>query len=157
MGNTTTRSLGPTGLDEACARIGVALEAQRVELYEAHDVHDEAGGTAVLRRRWSAPGATACDTPDRLPLLWFPWSLGNVRPEEYLFVRNAGSLPAGPDSRVTLAEVGMRSVLHLPVVNTARLLVGGVCAYWSVERSGWASDRRVDVCSLASDALDNMR
>lgn len=156
MGNITTRSSGSTALEEACARTGDALDAQRVELYAVYDAGRDTvdpAGRAVLAHRWSTTSLAAAGGPTELPFTWFPWSLGNVRPEEYLFVRNAGALPIAPRSSATLSTIGVASVLHLPVVSAPTMLVGAVSVYWSSGRSSWSSDRRGDVCSWALDAL----
>lgn len=167
MGNITTGTTRPLGAEEIPARIGVHLGAQRVELYRVVDQRQ-----AVLVRRWAALGSP--DGPQQtrpIPLAWFPWSLGNIRPEEYMFIRNAGALstcPAADDptldvTGVTIADLGMSSVVHVPVLGagpdpgTAPVPVGAVCAYWVEERSSWPSASRELVCDWARDAIADLR
>ena len=90
--------------------------------------------------------------PPSLPLWWFPWSLGNIRPDEYVFVRNAGPLPLEPRVGACVADLGMSSVLHMPV-NVEGRLVGAVCAYWAEERSSWSPVDRVEICGWAARSL----
>lgn len=138
------------GISESPARIGGRLGAQRVEIF----AFDESA-SATLVQAWSALGFKTVTPPTRVPLAWFPWSLGNVRPREYLFVRNAGSLPYGPDTGMTMAELGMASVLHLPVSTSGAdgRVLGAACAYWSSEREDWSPDDRELVCSWAAEVL----
>lgn len=156
MGNTTTRRdrtpVPSHSIDivDSPARIGHRLGAQRVEIFTL--VGDAT--TATLVSAWSAFDCKTVTPPTRVPLTWFPWSLGNIRPREYLFVRNAGSLPYGPDGAITVAELGMASVLHLPVATGGdRRVAGAACAYWSSERSDWPSEARELVCSWAAEVL----
>ncbi len=136
------------------ARIGTRLGAQRVDVFAAVDRR-----VARLHRRWialghgsAAFGTSPGDLAPTLPLWWFPWSLGNIRPEEYVFVRNAGPLPLEPGGGARIADLGMSSALHLPVT-TGGVLIGAVCAYWAEERSSWTSSDRSDVCGWAAASL----
>lgn len=151
MGNITTGLTRSRRAAEVAARIGVRLSAQRVEIYGFVDDHAE------LVARWGqANGAVMC-AGSSVPLAWFPWSLGNIRPEEYMFIRNAGALALGPGDDRTIADLGMASVVHLPVVSAPAVAVGAICAYWSDERSSWDSSSREVLCSWAFDALSIRR
>ena len=137
------------------ARIAVRLEAQRCELFEV-DEH-----RATLLDRWVASGmAIALAERRDVPLHWFPWSLGSVRPREYLFVRNAGALPMAlvdhterPEHRVVSgADLGVGAALMVPLTLTGHP-IGALCVYWSLERQSWESESRDTVASWALDAL----
>ena len=151
MGNITRRLARTRDHGEATARIGVRLDAQRVDVYRFVD-----GSEAHLAARWCAPGACP-DGPSRVSLGWFPWSLGNIRPEQYCFIRNAGALALAPGSDRTIAEIGMSSVVHLPIMDSPTSTVGAVCAYWSSERRSWDESARESVCELALEALSPRR
>lgn len=151
MGNNTTDLARALRASEAAARIGVRLEADLVELYRVEDERAE------LSVRWARGVGSAICTGPVVPVAWFPWSLGNIRPEEYMFIRNAGALQVDPHERRTIADLGMSSVVHLPVVSTPPVVTGAVCAYWSDELSSWDPSSRDVVCSWASDALSNRR
>lgn len=146
-GNDISVARPSTHAVEALARIGARLGAQRVELYRVID--DEAERLAA----WQAPvGEPGEAVPMRLAISWFPWSLGNVRAAEHLFVRNAGELPLHPDGSAQLRDLGMGSALHLPL-RRAGALVGAVCAYWRNERDAWDCDAARPVDELALDLL----
>lgn len=157
MGNTTTRQgrspvpSHSTEVVDSPARIGHRLAAQRVEIFSLVGDAD----TATLVGAWSAFACKTVTPPTRVPLTWFPWSLGNVRAREYLFVCNAGSLPYGPSGSTTVSDLGMASVLHLPVsIDAPRgRVTGAACAYWSSERVDWPSESRELVCSWAAEVL----
>ncbi|MFN8049903.1 MAG: hypothetical protein U0Q22_00510 [Acidimicrobiales bacterium] len=168
MGNTTGITSRQRA-DEVAARIGGRLDAQRVELFEI------TVDGARLTRRWTAlshPAAEfdAGDGADEheVPLGWFPWSLGNIRPSKYMFIRNAGALAVAHDSSTTIGDLGLTSALHLPVLGLApgicaaatlssAPVIGAVCAYWSDERASWSSDDRELLCSWALDASSALR
>lgn len=152
MGHNTTALARSRRAAEVSARIGVRLDAQRVEVFRFVD-----GSSAELLARWAPAGGSAICAGLSVPLAWFPWSLGNIRPEEYMFVRNAGALHLGPDDHHTIADLGMASVLLVPVVSSPTVPVGAVCAYWSEERSSWDSSSRDVVCSWVLDALSTRR
>ena len=149
MGNSTT----PSTHTERLARIGSRLEAQRVELFSII-----ANRSATLVHHWSAPGFVD-ERPEpgelEVPLEWFPWSLGNVRPAEYMFVRNAGSLPSTTTGS-SISQLGMSSVLHLPLTFGSSWL-GALCVYWSDERSLWPLDDREWICAAALEDLSIRR
>lgn len=70
------------------------------------------------------------------PARWFPWGLGAVRAEQSLFVRDAATLPAGPDRDVRLGDLGVRSAAWLPVREHGRT-VGSLTLCWASPRRGW--------------------
>jgi GAF domain-containing protein len=73
------------------------------------------------------------------PLDWFPWGLAPVSPERFLLVDDAGALPISPGSAGTVASIGMRSCLHLPILER-RTPVGALHLYWSEPRLAWDDD-----------------
>jgi len=149
MGISTT----PPTHTERLARIGSRLEAQRVELFAIVD-----NRSASLVHHWAALGFAEFEPSDvasDVALEWFPWSLGNVRPAEYMFVRNAGSLPSSTDGS-SIAQLGMSSVLHLPLTFGSNWL-GALCVYWSDERSSWPLEDREWICAAALEDLSIRR
>jgi GAF domain-containing protein len=82
------------------------------------------------------PGA---DIPSTLPAGWFPWGLGPVNPRRFLLVEDATSLPVGPGRSPTVAALGMRSCLHLPILERQTPL-GALHLYWSEPRLAWDDD-----------------
>ena len=152
MGNTTTALARSRRAAEVSARIGVRLDAQRVEVHRFVD-----GSTAELVARWATDGGSAICAGSSVPLTWFPWSLGNIRPEEYMFVRNAEELRLAPTDHRTIGDLGMSSVVLIPVMSSPAVPLGAVCAYWSVGRSSWDSGSRETVCSWVLDALSTRR
>ena len=151
MGNITTDLARSRRAAEAAARIGVRLGADLVELYRVEDVRAE------LSAHWSRTTGSAVCAGRSVPLAWFPWSLGNIRPDEYMFVRHGGALEVDPDERRTIADLGMTSVVHLPLVSAPTVVTGAVCAYWSDELSSWDPSSRDVVCGWALDALSIRR
>lgn len=146
----------PQSLDaiENLARIGVAVSAQNVELYSIPPEN----GDANLVANWSSfdhplPPISAEDKS--VPLAWFPWSLGNVRPDEYLFVRNAATLPVASAGAGTIGDRGMSSVLHVPLtVNQS--VRGGLCVYWADEREAWDANALHQLCEWSTRALSQV-
>ena len=129
------------------ARIAGRLDAQRVELF-TFDEH-----TARVVSRWTALGMPIDVTEmQRVPLDWFPWSLGSVRPAEYLFVRNAGSLPMTTPPRLVGGDLSIGAALMVPLIETATP-VGALCVYWRDERQSWESSDRDLVADWAHQAL----
>lgn len=133
---------------EALARIGVAVGAQRTELY----LHR--GDGAELVGWWAALG---CEVPPpspqrAIPLAWFPWTLGNIRQATHVFVRNAGPLPLRPDSSWRIRDLRMGSSVHLPITESG-LLIGAVCGYWADERDDWPAEQAESIGDLARDLL----
>lgn len=142
---------------ESLATIGLRLDAQRVELFSI-----TRSGNASLDAWWSSveveqtqPESEVQAGTVLIPLDWFPWSIGNIRASEYVFVRNAGPLARRPGVAQTLADVGMCSALHLPLAGDADM-VGAICVYWSEGRSDWSSTEGDDVRSLGVAALSEL-
>lgn len=149
----TTEQPGASRLAESLARIGVTLTAQRVELFRT-----DSPETVELAGWWTALGMNpSIDLAMCQPveISWFPWSLGCIRPSEYVLVPNAGTLPLSPKSKRTIADIGMATVLHLPLFVAAGDIepLGALCCYWATEISGidqTALDRAFD---MGRDAL----
>ena len=143
-----------SGLEAATAtlaRIGVSLGAQGAELFSAVD-HEH----VRLDSRWAmaALGDDRCPVVrDVLPLSWFPWGLGMIKPNEYVFVQNAGPLPADRDGIATLRDLSIGSTLHIPLVESGQLR-GALCVMWADERETWSTEDYGRVCELALSALD---
>ena len=135
---------------EHLARIGVRVGAPRVEMYRRD------GDVVEIAAWWGAIGHGRDLTGDvsALPVGWFPWSLGCVRPLESLFVQNAATLTVAPGGP-RLADLGYASALHLPIFDEQQLS-GGVCAYWVEERLGWEDGARHQVAEWARTALDRL-
>ena len=134
------------------ARIGSALEAQRVELYRRGT--EDAASVMELIGWWAALGHDSDPVGDDqpIPATWFPWSLGNIRPASHVFVRNAAPLPFHPWSTVRLRDLGMGSALHLPLRHELTV-DGALCAYWADERENWPSDSFDQIFELGRDLL----
>ncbi len=147
MGNITSRRTRPLNAAEVAARVAARLDAQIVELYAIRD-----GSAVDPIAWWTAPGVTA-PISGSVALTWFPWSLGNVRPQHYLFVRNAGALPSRPEHGGTIGELGISSALHVPIQSNPATTIGALCAYWVDERLSWEEEERDVVCSWALDVL----
>ena len=79
-------------------------------------------------------------TPAELPLDWFPWGLAPLSPQRYLLVEDATALPVSPGSGETLGDLGIRSCLHLPILERS-VPVGAVHLYWSEPRLHWDDER----------------
>lgn len=149
MGNITSRQARPLNAAEVAARIAARLDAEIVELYAVRD-----GSEVDPVARWTVPGVTTPGSGS-VALAWFPWSLGNIRPQHYLFVRNAGALPLRPDDGWAIGDLGINSALHLPIQARPTTTIGAVCAYWVDERSSWEEAERDVVCSWALDVLES--
>ena len=137
---------------ETLARIGACLGAQRVELYRRSAAH-------VRLDSWWAVAAHLVVSPevvDPIAVNWFPWTLGNLRQARHVFVRNAGELRLRPGQTATIADLQMRSALHLVVHNGTRN-VGALCAYWANERVAWRDELADPVSDLALDVLGPFR
>lgn len=136
---------------EVLGRVAWVLDAQRIEIYVANAT------TMTLRTAWSAAGHAdafgVLDAPGELPLEWFPWGLGRIRPRAYLLVQNAGGLPSDPNHSAVLGDHGIASTLHLPLVDGATLR-GALCAMWDTERDHWPSDRLETLGEIARSVLD---
>jgi len=153
----TTTEAGGDRLAESLARIGVLLDCHRVELFRQIE------GSYQLAGWWTAIGhAVGHDEiehnlePVSLPASWFPWNLGNVRPTESLFVRNAGSLPTRPSGGGRIRQLGMGSSLCLPLTDGPGEVdgaLGALCVYWADERAEWPDDLADESKDLGRDAL----
>lgn len=146
----------PQSLDavEHLARVGVAVSAQIVELYSIPPDTEN----ATLVANWSSfehPLDAVSDADRSVPLDWFPWSLGNVRPDEYFFVKNAETLPLSSSGDGTVSDRGMASVLHVPLTinQTVR---GGLCVYWADERDSWNTPALHQLCEWSARALSQV-
>lgn len=137
---------------DTLARIGRCLGAQRVELYRRLTSHMR------LDSWWAAAGHVVVhpDLGEAIPLRWFPWTLGNIRQAQHVFVCNAGPLRLRPGLATTVSDLEMGSALHVVVHDGDRPL-GAVCAYWSQERSTWNDRLAGHVSDLALDVLGPAR
>ena len=90
-------------------------------------------GTAAGARRPS-------EAELRVPLDWFPWGLAPVSPRRFLLVSDARTLACDPTSGATLGDIGVRSCLHLPILERQRN-IGALHLYWSEPRLVWDDDR----------------
>lgn len=93
----------------------------------------------VLARRPGEDGPMAA-VPRTLPADWFPWGLAPVNPRRFLLVEDATWLRADPDSPTTLGDLGIRSCLHLPILERS-VPVGAAHLYWSEPRLAWDDDQ----------------
>lgn len=145
---------------EQLARIGVLLGAQRVEIYRrssADHTSGEADAGYQLLGWWAALNSDPAPTfePDAtLPARWFPWSIGNLRPTEYLLVANAGALGVHPSSDVTIGDLGLESCMLVPVRGVRGRLLGAACVYWAERTERIPDDVRGKVSELARASLD---
>lgn len=69
-----------------------------------------------------------------------------------MFVRNVEELRLTPTDHRTIGDLGMSSVVLIPVMSSPAVPLGAVCAYWLVGRSSWDSGSREAVCSWVLDA-----
>lgn len=70
---------------------------------------------------------------------WFPWGLGGTKPERFMFIGDAGALPLVSDSVETLADRGITSCAHLPLVERGQP-VGYLQIHWGETRLVWNDD-----------------
>ena len=114
------------GLDlvrDCCWADGSALHSNRGEQVE------------ILCQR----PALAANRPSTMPAGWFPWGLAPVSPRRFLFVENAAALPFTHDGSTTLGDVGVSSVLHLPILERQQP-IGALHLYWAEPRLVWDDD-----------------
>lgn len=119
----TTGRLLDEGLDivrDHCWAISSSLYAQNGD------------SVALIRHRPSPPdGIEDHPHPD-----WFPWGLGGTNPERFLFIENAGLLPAMSGSSEQLADRGITSCAHLPILERGRP-IGFLQVHWGETRLVW--------------------
>ncbi len=149
---TETSQWGNEARTERLTRAAVVVEADRAELYEID------GNQAHLRCWWAAPGHLVVDPEPagELPATWFPWSLGNLRRANHVFVQNAGPLPLNPERPDSIADLVMASALYVPLHDGPEV-VGGLCLYWANERASWPMSRLGRLARLARDTLEAAR
>jgi hypothetical protein len=125
----TANEPGADRLAESLARIGVLLDADRVELYRHRD--DATTRLAGWWRALGVEGAPCSELSGPVDSDWFPWGLGHVRPERFVMVRNAATLPASIDGDARVGDDGTTASLLLPLrVADDAAPMGAVCAYW---------------------------
>lgn len=144
--NTDDWTLGRL-LDEGLDLARDAVWADGAALYAV----DENGATAVCRR----PRATT-PRPDVVAAAWFPWGLGPVNPTRFLLVQDAESLPTGPGRAPTLGELGIRSCLHLPLLDRQHP-IGSLQLFWREPRLVWDDDAGRVLRSLGQYLLSRRR
>lgn len=74
-----------------------------------------------------------------IPGNWFPWGLSAMNPERFIFVEQAELLPAAPDGQQSLGDLGVRSCLHLPILERHKP-VGFLQVFWPETRLVWDDD-----------------
>ncbi len=84
--------------------------------------------------------AASDDQPDEQPADWFPWGLAPVSPRRFLFVEQAGLLPAAPEGRGLLGDLGISSCLHLPILERQQP-IGALQLYWREPRLVWDDEQ----------------
>lgn len=162
MGNTTNFAARTEALfnavepaDEAIsldaalttARIGVRLDADRVEIWRFDDA------LATLTARWvSTPSIIESDEPPVVPRDWFPWGDGDVQPEDLFVTRDAALFPLTL-SRQPRGGDGIDAAVMMPLRLIGRAS-GAVCVYWHSEESTWQPDLTDWLYSAGLDALD---
>lgn len=70
---------------------------------------------------------------------WFPWGLGGTNPERFMFIGEAGALPSTIDSTGTLADRGITSCAHLPLIERGSP-IGYLQIHWGETRLVWDDD-----------------
>ena len=85
------------------------------------------------------PAGHSTADPGEYPASWFPWGLAPMNPERFIFVEQAEQLPALPTGGVTLGDIGVKSCLHLPILER-RKPVGYLQVYWPETRLVWDDD-----------------
>lgn len=74
--------------------------------------------------------------PEELPANWFPWSLGSMSPNRFLFVADCRSLPIGPGSSPLLGDIGVHSCVHLPILERSHT-AGAMQLFWKDPLGAW--------------------
>lgn len=125
-------------LDEGLDLVRDSTWADVCVLFAVHD----AGVRVVARRPGGADEHTGVDRsislPDVLPADWFPWGLAPLNVQRYVLVDDASLLPTVP-AGPTVGEMGMRSCLHLPILER-QVPVGALHLYWAEPRLAWDDD-----------------
>lgn len=138
-----------TSLDAALtlARIGVRLEADRVELWTFRDEFAE------LASRWvSSPEVLEPDEPPVVPRDWFPWHGEELAPHDVLVTHDAALFPLTA-SREPRSERRIDTAVILPLRLWGRAN-GAVCVHW-LEGSGTWDPGATDWLYVAGlDALE---
>ncbi|NLA36398.1 MAG: hypothetical protein GX868_12055 [Actinobacteria bacterium] len=130
--NATEQADGSISLDAALttARIGVRLDADRVEVWRFDDA------LATLTARWvSDPSIIESDEPPIVPRDWFPWASSEVQPQEIFVTRDAGLFPLTL-SREPRDGEGIDTAVIVPLRLVGRAS-GAVCVYWHSDTSTW--------------------
>lgn len=138
---------------ERLARVGVALQCERVELLRITD-----NDTARLDAWWASlehPSPAIPPTTDEIPLNWFPWDLGNVFSVQYMFVRNAEALYLHPADELRVGDMGFSSVIHI-ALNDGGTARGALCCYWRQEQRRPGTWSWSGVVDLGLAALDHI-
>ncbi len=86
------------------------------------------------------PSAVGLDPARRAAARLVPLGLAPLNPQRYLLVEDAAALPSSPDSDQTLGDLGIRSCLHLPILERSAP-VGAVHLYWTEPRLNWDDQR----------------
>ncbi len=71
-----------------------------------------------------------------MPPSWFPWGLAPMNPRRFVFIEDAGLLSGTPDGTVKLADLGVQSCVHLPLMERDRPL-GFLQVFWHETRLVW--------------------
>lgn len=90
---------------------------------------------------------------------WFPWGLAPMNPQRFVFVEDARQLPAEPGSKMRLGDLGIKSCLHLPILERDRPL-GYIQVFWSETRLVWDDEMGLILRTLGRfllEALDASR
>lgn len=117
-------------MDEGLDLVRDASWADSCSLYEV----DEVRAVEVASR------PRLDDDPVTVGVEWFPWGLAPVAAERFLLVQDATALPRSPDGDVFLGDLGIRSCLHLPILERQRA-IGALHLHWTSPRLVWDDDR----------------
>ena len=112
------------------ARIGVRLDADRVEVWRFDDA------LATLAARWVAnPSIIESDEPPIVPRDWFPWATSEIDPQD-LFVTHDAAMFALTLSRQPRDGDGIDTAVIMPLRLVGRSS-GAVCVYWHSDTTTW--------------------
>lgn len=118
-------------VDEGLDLVRDSSWADRCALYSVRD-----GAVRLVAHR-PASDADAATRPDPG---WFPWGLAPVNPQRFVLVEDARRLPAAPEGSSTLGDQGVRSCLHLPILERT-VPIGALHLLWHEPRLAWDDDR----------------